>query len=100
MQNTALLIQDYLPLLTKSGVTMTKSLPSNTPPNDIQTYWTSNSDDHSNNTNEAHSPSTSDGLIVSPIDDITGVLELGNYDDSIFGFDELNDGNILYETGL
>ncbi len=102
MQNNALLIQDYLPLLTKSGVTMTKSLPpTNTPSNEARLYNWANSDDSSNNTNEDNSPSASECLMVSPIEDITGVLELGNLDDTIFGFDELNsNGNLLYETNL
>jgi hypothetical protein len=95
MQNKALLVQDYLPLLTKSGVTMTRAPSINTAPMAVQPYNWANSDDSSNNTNEDNSPSSSEGNIVSSIADFTDLLDLGELDDTIFGFDEL-DGTLLY----
>jgi hypothetical protein len=95
MQNKALLVQDYLPLLTKSGVTLTRAPSINTAPMAVQPYNWANSDDSSNNTNEDNSPSSSEGNIVSSIADFTDLLDLGELDDTIFGFDEL-DGTLLY----
>jgi hypothetical protein len=94
MGNKALLIQDYLPLLTKVGIAMYKK-PSNS------TYLTllNKCGDSDESCNETSSPPT-DVLTASPSDDVQFMLELCDVPVPFFDVESVEYGALYIDNGM